>query len=259
MTFHKGNPSLRGKFCSLHRVTGSISPSNIRFLSTRFNSGLSSCMPGNSMVSNSRFYSSKASKGTNVSPKKKNESLRENIKMKNQRNSIPILIKMDVLAENSAASAEDDRRGENRNSTSDPAEQRNGASSSHIFPYQADEVIGGDSVNAIKSRLLAKTPSPSFYEIEQARIDAQDRFEVKVEIIRQMAPLHPEGDWLGRGARALENPRTATGEHSLEKLHTLLSDLESRGVNSESFSQLKGKVPLRRGGDEHLPHSGVDS
>ncbi|KAK4336580.1 hypothetical protein RND71_044215 [Anisodus tanguticus] len=158
---------------------------------------------------------------------------------------------LDVLAENSAASAEDDRRGENRNSTSDPAEQRNGASSSHIFPYQADEVIGGDSVNAIKSRLLAKTPSPSFYEIEQARIDAQDRFEVKVEIIRQMAPLHPEGDWLGRGARALENPRTATGEHSLEKLHTLLSDLESRGVNSESFSQLKGKVPLRRGGDEH--------
>ncbi|KAK4339047.1 hypothetical protein RND71_040509 [Anisodus tanguticus] len=130
--------------------------------------------------------------------------------------------------------------------------QRNGASSSHIFPYQADEVIGGDSVNAIKSRLLAKTPSPSFYEIEQARIDAQDRFEVNVEIIRQMDPLHPEGDWLGRGARALENPHTATGEHSLEKLHTLFSDLESRGVNSESFSQLKGKVPLRGGGDEHF-------
>lgn len=65
-----------------------------------------------------------------------------------------------------------------------------------------------------------------------------------------MSGLDPEGDWLGRGARALENPRTATGEHSLEKLHTLLSDLESRGVNSESFSQLKGKVPLRRGGDE---------
>lgn len=61
----------------------------------------------------------------------------------------------------------------------------------------------------------------------------------------------PTGDWLGRGAWALENPRTATGEHSLEKLHTLLSDLESRGVNSESFSQLKGKVPLRRGWDEH--------
>ncbi|KAK4343840.1 hypothetical protein RND71_036934 [Anisodus tanguticus] len=94
MTFHKGNPSLRGKFCSLHQVTGSISPSNIRFLSSRFNSGLSSCMPGNSMVSNSRFYTSKASKSTNVSPKKENESLRENIKMKNQRNSIPILIKM---------------------------------------------------------------------------------------------------------------------------------------------------------------------
>ncbi|KAH0743159.1 hypothetical protein KY290_031152 [Solanum tuberosum] len=29
----------------------------------------------------------------------------------------------------------------------------------------------------------------------------------------------------GSGARALENPRTATGEHSLDKLHTFLSDL----------------------------------
>ncbi|KAK4707070.1 hypothetical protein R3W88_033368 [Solanum pinnatisectum] len=59
------------------------------------------------------------------------------------------------------------------------------------------------------------------------------------------------GYWLGRGVRALENPRTAMGEHFLDKLHTFLSDLESRGVNSESFSQLKGKVPLRRGWDEH--------
>ncbi|KAL8504589.1 hypothetical protein ACS0TY_015957 [Phlomoides rotata] len=39
------------------------------------------------------------------------------------------------------------------------------------YPYQADEVIGGDSVNAIKSRLLAKTPSPSFEEIERAIFD----------------------------------------------------------------------------------------
>lgn len=33
------------------------------------------------------------------------------------------------------------------------------------YPYQPDEVIGGDSVQAIQSRLLAKKPSPSFDEI----------------------------------------------------------------------------------------------
>ncbi|MCE3049245.1 hypothetical protein HAX54_044455 [Datura stramonium] len=56
-----------------------------------------------------------------------------------------------------------------------------------------------------------------------------------------MAVLDPTGDWLGWGAWALENSCTAMGEHSLDKRHTLLSDLESRGVNSKSFSQLKGK------------------
>ena len=43
-----------------------------------------------------------------------------------------------------------------------------------------------------------------------ARIQAEDLFEVKVEIIQQMADLDPTGDWMGRGARALENPHTAT-------------------------------------------------
>ncbi|MBA0632467.1 hypothetical protein Godav_001197 [Gossypium davidsonii] len=52
-----------------------------------------------------------------------------------------------------------------------------------------------------------------------ARIQAEDLFEVKVEIIQQMADLDPMGDWMGRGARALENPHTATGEESLEKLY----------------------------------------
>ncbi|PNY00905.1 hypothetical protein L195_g024192 [Trifolium pratense] len=33
-----------------------------------------------------------------------------------------------------------------------------------------------------------------------------------------MADHHPEGDWLGQGARALDNPRTRTGEHSPENL-----------------------------------------
>ncbi|KAK4359781.1 hypothetical protein RND71_022010 [Anisodus tanguticus] len=61
-----------------------------------------------------------------------------------------------------------------------------------------------------------------------------------------MYGLDPVGDWLGRGSRALENPRTTIGEHSLKKLCTLLLDLKSRGVNSESFSPLKGKVLLRR-------------
>ena len=46
-------------------------------------------------------------------------------------------------------------------------------------------------------------------------------FEVKVEIIQQMADLDPTGDWMGRGARALDNPHTATGEEPLEKLYAL--------------------------------------
>jgi len=119
------------------------------------------------------------------------------------------------------------------------------------YPYQLDEVIGGDSVESIQRRLLEGSPFPSAHAIQMARIEAEDLFEAKVDICRVMAVLDPTGDWEQRGARALENPRSATGEASLEKLHTLLSDLESRGVNSESFSQLKGKVPLRRGWDEH--------
>lgn len=59
-------------------------------------------------------------------------------------------------------------------------------------------------------------------------MEAEDLFEVKVDILRVMSVLDPEGDWLGRGARAPENSRTSTGEYSLDKLHTLLSDLEKR-------------------------------
>jgi hypothetical protein len=68
-----------------------------------------------------------------------------------------------------------------------------------------------------------------------------------------MAGLHPEGDWMGRGARALYNLRTATGEPSFEKLTTLLSDLQSGGVNSDSFKELTKKVFLR--GENHDEHS----
>ena len=50
-----------------------------------------------------------------------------------------------------------------------------------------------------------------------------------------MAPLDPEGDWEQRGARALDNPRTATGEELLERLYTLLEDLNRGGVHSVLF------------------------
>ncbi|KAH0676533.1 hypothetical protein KY285_024334 [Solanum tuberosum] len=94
------------------------------------------------------------------------------------------------------------------------------------YPYQLDEVIGGDSVQSIQQRLLAKySYTPPIGIMYLAEIEAKDLFEVKVEILRIMAVLDPTGDWLGRGARALENPRTATGEHSLDKLHTLLKNL----------------------------------
>jgi hypothetical protein len=60
-----------------------------------------------------------------------------------------------------------------------------------------------------------------------------------------MTGLDPTGDWLGRGARALDNPRTATGEESLERLRSFLDDLNQGGKRSETFLQLKGKVFLR--------------
>lgn len=120
-----------------------------------------------------------------------------------------------------------------------PASGEAEAGPSHVvpFPYEEDEVIGGDSVNSIKGRLLAKYSFPSSEVIWMARIEAEDLFEVKVEIIRLMAGLDPTGDWMGRGARALDNPRTATGE---EKLYEKLEDLSRRGVRSETFWKLKG-------------------
>lgn len=114
------------------------------------------------------------------------------------------------------------------------------------FPYHRDEVIGGDSVNSIEWRLLAKVNSPTVLDLKLARINAQDLFEIKVDIIQYMAGLDPEGDWLGRGARALDNPRTATGEPSVERLHALLEDLNQRGVQSDTFPFLKQKVLRKR-------------
>jgi hypothetical protein len=119
------------------------------------------------------------------------------------------------------------------------------------YPYQPDEVIGGDSVQSIQRRLLANYDFPSAEVIRQAQMGAEDLFEVKVEIIKLMAGLDPTGDWMGRGARALDNSRTATGEESLERLYSLLEDLQGGGVKSATFCELKGRVPLRIDSDEN--------
>lgn len=119
------------------------------------------------------------------------------------------------------------------------------------YPYQPDEVIGGDCVLSVEGRLLAKYDAPSYEVIRMARIQAEDLFEVKVEIIKLMAGLDPTGDWLGRGARALDNSRTATGEESLDRLYALLEDLKRGGVQSSTYFKLRGNVFTRIDPDEH--------
>jgi len=110
------------------------------------------------------------------------------------------------------------------------------------YPYGPEEVIGGDSVRSIEGRLLSGKTAPSSLDIYLARINAEDLFEVKVDIIREMAGLHPSGDWLGRGARALDNPR---GKESLGELLQMRRDLRARNLKSETFGLLKEKVFLR--------------
>jgi hypothetical protein len=78
------------------------------------------------------------------------------------------------------------------------------------------------------------------FEATQAAFDARDLFEVKVDIIRRMAVLDPSGDWLGRGAWALQ--KRSGGERSLETLFAWLSDLEQRGVASPVFEVLRREV-----------------
>jgi len=127
------------------------------------------------------------------------------------------------------------------------------AGPSHVlpFPYDDEEVIGGDSIQSIRDRLVTKWKCPSdkvqydFAEIiKLTQIEAEDLFEVKTNIIRGMASLDPEGDWERRGARALDNPRTKTGEESLEKLHAIYDKL--RQHDSETILELKNKMVFRR-------------
>lgn len=63
--------------------------------------------------------------------------------------------------------------------------------------------------------------------------------------------LDPEGDWERRGAQALYNPRTATGEERLERLHALNEDLNRGGVQSQAFKLLQDKVFRRHDSDAH--------
>lgn len=116
-------------------------------------------------------------------------------------------------------------------------------------------MIGGDCVESIQRRLLSNATSPSSHAISMARMMAEDLFEVKVEIIRTMTGLDPAGDWLGRGARALDNLRTATGEPSLEELCALRDNLARGGVHSATFADLKGRMISPRAGTPTRLHS----
>lgn len=129
------------------------------------------------------------------------------------------------------------------------------AGPSHVvpFPYDDEEVIGGDSVLSIQRRLLSKNDSPSAHEITMARIEAQDLMEVKVEIVRLMAPRDPEGDWDRQGARALDNMRRATGEESLEKLVQLRERIKEG--DEAAIRSFKSKMIGRRRRDEDAASS----
>ncbi|CAJ1972876.1 unnamed protein product [Sphenostylis stenocarpa] len=119
------------------------------------------------------------------------------------------------------------------------------------YPYQENEIIGGDSVESIEPSLLGRFFSPSAHEIHIAQIQAEDLFEVKVDIIRVMVGIHPNRDWMGWRARALDNPRTATRGESYQILHQMLDDLQTGGWQSATFRLLVERVPLRAGEDQH--------
>ncbi len=129
------------------------------------------------------------------------------------------------------------------NPVASPGEEVGPSNPVRDFPYGDDDLIGGDCVRAMEQRfvecLKAKNPSPSLEDFYLARLQAEDRFEVKVSIIKLMAALDPTGDWMGRGARALENSRTAT---ALERLYSLLDEIKEGGIESQAFSNLKSKI-----------------
>ncbi|MFS7900132.1 hypothetical protein Hanom_Chr00s096674g01801661 [Helianthus anomalus] len=121
-----------------------------------------------------------------------------------------------------------------------------GPASPGRFPYEPDELIGGDSVLSIQRRLLSSKPFPSAEEIDFARTQAEDLFEVKVQIIQRMQVLDPTGDWMRQGARAFDSPNSATGESPLKRLYSFLDELDRDGKSSRAFFSLSEKVALRK-------------
>ncbi|XP_015941857.1 uncharacterized protein LOC107487287 [Arachis duranensis] len=121
------------------------------------------------------------------------------------------------------------------------------AGPSHVahFPYNEAEVIGGDSVLSIRTRLLEENPFASAEELRIAHLDAEDLFEVKADIAMEMSAHDPTGDWLNRGAWALGNPRTKTGEDSLENLLIIRDKLRQR--DWETIRNLQERMLFRRG------------
>ncbi|KAJ8426945.1 LOW QUALITY PROTEIN: hypothetical protein Cgig2_001261 [Carnegiea gigantea] len=125
------------------------------------------------------------------------------------------------------------------------------------FPYADGEVIGAESVHSIHHRLMnalamSKREELLLEDYRLTRYQAEDPFEVKVSIIRQMALLDSEG------AQALYNPRTAKGEERLERLHALDEDLNRGGVQSQALKLLKDKAFQRHNSDAHLKtYSGI--
>ncbi|KAL9273259.1 putative mitochondrial protein, partial [Drosera capensis] len=125
------------------------------------------------------------------------------------------------------------------------------------YPFAYDEVIGGESIRTLHYRLMEAAQKGEegseipLFTYQLTRYEAEDLFDVKVSIIRQMAPLDPEGDWDRRRAQALANARTATGEEPLERLHAMKADLETNGVQSNTYLLLKNRVFHRTNEDRH--------
>lgn len=118
-----------------------------------------------------------------------------------------------------------------------------GPSNASSFPYDENEIIGGDSVAFIRLRIMSKEEGILF---EEAHYRAEDLFDIKAQVIQEMSHLDLDGDWMNRGARALDYPKSRIGEYSLEKLHEFLADLKNEGHMSKTFSLLKERVLRRR-------------
>lgn len=118
-------------------------------------------------------------------------------------------------------------------------------SNANAFSYDENHTIGGDSVASIRHRILSKKGDISF---EEAHYLAEDLFEIKAKIIQEMARWDVDGDWMNRGARALDNPSNSskTGEYPLHTLYGFHDDLKDLGPMSNAFASLKDRVLRKR-------------